>query len=389
MLNFELNPLLEHVLSFASDISDINLSVGRPPQAEVNGLLCSVPTRGLTKLTPFQTEVIALHLIGRNRDLARRLHRTGSVDLSHAIPGKTRFRVNVFRQRGTYSIVLRVIPQWVPKLDDLHLPKELHAVPDLRNGLVLVTGPTGSGKSTTLAAMINEINHRHAYHIVTVEDPIEYLHSHALSTVNQREIGTDAKTFAEGLRAALRQAPKVLLVGEMRDVETVETAMEAAETGHLVLSTLHTTDAAKTIDRIVGFFPREEEESIRRRFAQSFRYVISQRLAKRDDVEGRIAVLEILKATQRTRDYVARGEGEGRSLIDAMNQAESGMQSFDRELERLVRAGILSRDVALSHSSNVNDLSLSLGDTDGDEEVSIGVGAATSTGTSKLPDWME
>ncbi len=206
-----------------------------------------------------------------DRELTETLINQGSVDLSYSIPQKTRFRVNVFSQRGTYAIVLRVIPEGIPTLDGLGMPQELHNIAKLKNGVVLVTGPTGSGKSTTLAAIINQINQEYAYHIVTIEDPVEYMHKHAKSTVNQREVGSDTKTFALALRAALRQAPKVILIGEMRDVETIEIAMEAAETGHLVLSTLHTIDASKTVDRIVGVFPKEQEQQIRTRLAQSFK----------------------------------------------------------------------------------------------------------------------
>src|SRR5207237_8310038 len=217
--------------------------------------------------------MFVVHLLRCDRELTRTLVQSGSVDLSYSIPQKTRFRVNVFSQRGTYAIVLRVIPEGIPTLELLKMPKELYNVAKLKNGIVLVTGPTGSGKSTTLAAIINQINQDFAYHIITIEDPVEYMHRHAKSTVNQREVGSDTKTFALALRAALRQAPKVILIGEMRDIETIEIAMEAAETGHLVLSTLHTIDAAKTIDRIVGVFPKDQEPQIRTRFSQSFRYV--------------------------------------------------------------------------------------------------------------------
>jgi twitching motility protein PilT len=399
VLSLEINPLLEHILAFSEDISDINLSVGRPPQVEVNGVMTPVPTRGMPRLTPYQTEVLALHLVKGSRDLITKLVKTGSADLSYAIPGKTRFRVNIFQQRGTYAIVLRVIPQYVPSLGDLNLPEELYNVPKLRNGLVLVTGPTGSGKSTTLAAIINEINKTQAYHILTIEDPVEYLHRHERSTVNQREIGDDASSFAVALRAALRQAPKVILVGEMRDVETMETGMEAAETGHLVLSTLHTIDASKTVDRIIGVFPKEEEQIIRNRFAQTFRYVISQRLAKRSDVEGRIAVLEILKTTMRTRDYIMKGEADGRSLVDAMKDGQlDGMQDFDGEIERLIRLGVLTKSVGLSYATNPHNLQLELSDVpdDGPMEPSLvaaGKGASEDepepAGDDGKPDWME
>src|SRR5205814_2094867 len=335
MKNFNLDAILEAMLKMSDRVSDLNFSVGRAPQVEVDGQLVSVNFPGLPRLTPYQTEMIVMHMLRGDRDLTRTLMTNGSVDLSYSIPQKTRFRVNVFSQRGTYAIVLRVIPEGIPTLQSLSLPKELYHVGMLKNGIVLVTGPTGSGKSTTLAAIINQINHDCAYHILTIEDPVEYMHRHVKSTVNQREVGSDTKSFALALRAALRQAPKVILIGEMRDVETIEIAMEAAETGHLVLSTLHTIDAAKTIDRIVGVFPKDQEPQIRTRFSQSFRYVISQRLLPKVG-SGRVAVLEILKSTMRTRDYVLKGESEGRSLTDAMHDGSvDGMQTFDDEIEKM------------------------------------------------------
>jgi twitching motility protein PilT len=223
-----------------------------------------------------------------------------------------------------------------------------------------VTGPTGSGKSTTLAAIIHQINQEQAYHIITIEDPVEYMHRHIRSTVNQREVGSDTKNFALALRAALRQAPKVILIGEMRDVETIEIAMEAAETGHLVLSTLHTIDAAKTVDRIIGVFPKDQEPQIRTRFSQSFRYVVSQRLLPKIG-GGRIAALEVLKSTMRTRDYILKGESEGRSLTDAMHDGSvDGMQTFDDEIEKLWNAGVISREIALAYATNPTNLALRL-----------------------------
>jgi twitching motility protein PilT len=283
--------------------------------------------------------------------------------MSYAIPGVTRFRVNIFQQRGTFAAVLRVIPHGVPSLEQMGLPKELYNIPKIKNGIVLVTGPTGSGKSTTLAAIINEINRSQAVHIVTIEDPIEYLHPNLNATVNQREIGADAPTFALALRAALLQAPKVILVGEMRDLETIETAFEAAETGHLVLSTLHTTDASKTVDRVIGIFPREQHQQIRTRFAQAFQYVISQRLIPKVG-GGRVAAIEIMKATFRTRDYVYKGEGaDGYSLLDAINDGDQdGMQSFDKEIEKLIRAGTIDLETGLTYSTNRGNLELELGD---------------------------
>ena len=362
MKNFNLDAILEAMLKLSDRVSDLNFSVGRPPQVEIDGVLVPVNFPGLPRLTPFQTEILALHMLRGDRELTRLLLANGSVDLSYSIPQKTRFRVNIFSQRGTYAIVLRVIPEGVPSLESLKMPKELYNVARLKNGIVLVTGPTGSGKSTTLAAIIHQINQEHAYHIITIEDPVEYMHKHIKSTVNQREVGSDTKTFSLALRAALRQAPKVILIGEMRDVETIEIAMEAAETGHLVLSTLHTIDAAKTIDRIVGVFPKDQEPQIRTRFSQSFRYVISQRLLPKIG-GGRIAALEILKSSMRTRDYVMKGESEGRSLTDAMHDGlVDGMQTFDDEIEKLWKERVISKETALAYASNPVNLALRLGD---------------------------
>ncbi|MGA8809028.1 MAG: PilT/PilU family type 4a pilus ATPase [Thermoanaerobaculia bacterium] len=366
MKNFNLDAILEAMLKMSERVSDLNFSVGRPPQVEIDGGLVAVNFPGLPRLTPYQTEMIAMHMLRGDRELTRTLLSNGSVDLSYSIPQKTRFRVNIFAQRGTYAIVLRVIPEGIPTLESLHLPAELSNICNLKNGIVLVTGPTGSGKSTTLAALINKINHDYAYHIITVEDPVEYMHKHIKSTVNQRELGADTKTFALALRAALRQAPKVILIGEMRDVETIEIAMEAAETGHLVLSTLHTIDAAKTVDRIVGVFPKDQEPQVRTRFAQSFRYVVSQRLLPKVG-GGRIAVLEILKSTMRTRDYVLKGETEGRSLIDAMHDGSvDGMQTFDDELDKLWQKRVITKEIALAYATNPTNLALRLTDEDAD-----------------------
>jgi len=372
MKNFNLDAILEAMLKISDRVSDLNFSVGRPPQVEVDGQLVPVNFPGLPRLTPYQTEMIAMHMLRGDRELTRALLSNGSVDLSYSIPQKTRFRVNIFSQRGTYAIVLRVIPEGVPTLESLNLPPELANICRLKNGIVLVTGPTGSGKSTTLAALINKINHDYAYHIITIEDPVEYMHKHIKATVNQRELGSDTKTFAHALRAALRQAPKVILIGEMRDVETIEIAMEAAETGHLVLSTLHTIDAAKTIDRIVGVFPKDQESQVRTRFAQSFRYVLSQRLLPKIG-GGRIAALEILKSTMRTRDYVLKGEAEGRSLIDAMHDGSvDGMQTFDDELEKLWTARVVTREIALAYATNPTNLALRLGEAAESETVPSG-----------------
>jgi twitching motility protein PilT len=365
---FDLDPLLETMLDSAPDISDLNLSVGRPPQVEVNGKLRPVSYAGIERLLPYHTELVAMRLLANKRDLADKLVRTGSVDLSYSLVRRTRFRVNVFAQRGSYSVVLRVIPNKIPTVEELGLPPQINQVGEERNGIVLVTGPTGSGKSTTLAAIINRINQDQPVHIITIEDPIEYLHPHNKATINQREVGSDTQTFALALRAALRQAPKVILVGEMRDVETISIALEASETGHLVLSTLHTIDASKTIDRIVGVFPKSEERQVRTRFSQAFRWVASQRLVPKK-AGGRMAICEILKATSRTKEYVQEGEREGKSLLDAMVDGSiDGMQTFDGELEKLINSGVVDREIGLSYATNRTNLQLRL-DTQGTDAV--------------------
>jgi twitching motility protein PilT len=357
---FDLDPLLETMLDYSPGISDLNLSVGRPPQVELDGQLRPVAYAGIERLLPYQTELIAMRLLAGKRDLADKLVRTGSVDLSYSLAKRTRFRVNVFAQRGSYSVVLRVIPNKIPTVEELGIPPQLNEIGNERNGIVLVTGPTGSGKSTTLAAIINKINQDKAIHIITIEDPIEYLHPHVKSTINQREVGADTQTFALALRAALRQAPKVILVGEMRDVETISIALEASETGHLVLSTLHTIDASKTIDRIVGVFPKNEERQVRTRFSQAFKWVVSQRLVPKLG-GGRQAICEILRSTSRTKEYVQEGEREGKSLVDAMSDGQlEGMQTFDGELEKLINAGLIDKETGLSYATNRTNLQLVL-----------------------------
>ncbi|HEX4945879.1 MAG TPA: PilT/PilU family type 4a pilus ATPase [Blastocatellia bacterium] len=359
MSYIDLPPIIEKMLNVSDSVSDLNFSVGRVPQVEVNGKLTPVDV-GLKTITPYHTEIMAMALIGDNTEAAEKLIKTGSTDISYSLPMRSRFRVNIFRQRGTLGIVMRVIPPQVPSLASLDLPAQLGEITELKNGLVLVTGPTGSGKSSSLAAIINKFNLEKPYHIITIEDPIEFLHLHRLATINQRELGSDTPNFAMALRAALRQAPKVILVGEMRDIETTEIALEAAETGHLVLSTLHTIDAAKTIDRIIGMYPKNEESVIRTRLAQTFRYIISQRLIPRV-AGGRVAAVEILKSTPRTREYIERGEGEGRSLVQAMEDGTlDGMQSFDMVIERLIHEKIITREDGLAYSTNPHNMALRL-----------------------------
>jgi len=309
------------------------------------------------------TRQIATDLIGSNAHALEHLREHGSCDVSYSLAGTSRFRVNVFMRRGSHAIVMRVIPSRVPTFDELHLPAELKNIAGLRNGIVLVTGPTGSGKSSTLAAIIDLINKQHSYHILTIEDPIEFLHAHQSCIVHQRELHSDTSSFAQGLRAALRQAPKVILVGEMRDRETIEIALEAAETGHLVMSTLHTIDASKTVERVVGVFPLAEQHAIRNRLAKSFRYIASQRLIPRKDGSGRVAAIEILKSTLRTREYVEKGEAEGKTLLDAMRVGGTeGMQHFDVEIERLVREGTIDLETGLAYATNAGNLRLELAD---------------------------
>jgi len=355
--------LIRSMLHGRDRVSDLIFSPGRAPQVEERGELIELPFEGIEQLTPAQTIQIAEDLIGANQIATQQLTKSGSADLSYALTGVARFRVNIFRQRSSCAIVMRVIPSSVPSFDDLRLPPVLQEIVPLRNGIVLVTGPTGSGKSSTLAAVVDRMNETRAIHILTIEDPIEFMHSHKKATIHQRELHGDVPTFSLALRAALRQAPKVILVGEMRDRETIEIAIEASETGHLVMSTLHTIDAAKTVERIVGTFPLGDQQAIRTRFSKAFQYIISQRLLPRADGSGRIAVLEILKSTLRTREYIEMGETSGKTLLDAMKDGkQDGMQHFDGELDKLIRSGTVSLDVGMSYATNPNNLRLEIAD---------------------------
>jgi len=358
---FSTPALLAAMLKTSPKISDLFFSPGRPPLVEISGKLS--PAGTTRTLTIDDTRHIASELIGHNQHALGNLKELGSCDVSYSLPGAYRFRVNVFMQRGSCAVVMRVIPGKIPDFETLNLPAELAKIVALRNGIVLVTGPTGSGKSSTLAAIIDKINKEQFYHVLTIEDPIEFLHVHKNCLVHQRELHGDTPSFALALRAALRQAPKVILVGEMRDKETIEIAMEAAETGHLVLSTLHTIDASKTVERIVGVFPMAEQSTIRNRLAKSFRYIISQRLVPRKDGTGRVAVMEVLKSTLRTREYVEKGEADGKTLLDAMRVGEQeGMQHFDGDIQKLIRAGVIDMDTGLAYATNPGNLQLELSD---------------------------
>jgi twitching motility protein PilT len=349
--------LLAGMLRTSEKVSDLIFSPGRPPQVEIHGQLTAVEISGSSTLSADDTRRIAADLIGTNKQALNALREQGSCDVSYGLPGMARFRVNVFIQRGSCAIVMRVIPTVIPTFSSLRLPAQLEEAAKVRSGIILVTGGTGSGKSSTLAALIDRINSDHCYHVLTVEDPIEFLHRHKKSTVHQRELHSDAPNFSMALRAALRQAPRAIMVGEIRDRETLEIVLEAAENGHLVLSCMNTVDSSKTVERIVSAFATTEQQSARERLAKTFRYIIAQRLIPRSDGGDRIAVVEILKSNSRTRDCVEQGERPGRTLLDALKSSENeGMQHFDGEIAKLVRSGLVDLETGLSFASNATVL---------------------------------
>jgi twitching motility protein PilT len=353
--------LLSAMLHASEGVSDLIFSPGRPPQVEIHGQLVSVQVSRLSVLTADHTRHIASDLIGNNKQAINTLREQGACDVSYGLPGKARFRVNVFIQRGSCAVVMRVIPTEIPDFATLNLPAQLAKIADLKNGIVLVTGAVGCGKSSTLAAILDYINSHHAYHIITIEDPIEFLHNHKRSTIHQRELHSDAPSIELALRAALRQSPKVILIGEIRDRETMETVLDAAETGHLVLSSMNTLDATKTVRRFVTSFSPAEETSVRTRFAKSLRYIVSQRLIPRADGFARIPVLEILKANSQSRTCIENGEREAHTLLETMkSSAAEGMQHFDGELEKLVRAGTVDLETALSYATSPTNLRAAL-----------------------------
>lgn len=349
----EIDHLLMKMVESNVNISDLILTVDKPFQVEVSGLLVGVELEPqFEKLTPFQTETFALNLINQDQRLLGMLIKEGSCDLSYELPGVSRFRVNIFSQRGHYSIVLRKLDTQIPTCTELSLPDAYYRVASEKNGIVLVTGATGSGKTTSLAAVINEINEKNSLHIITLEDPIEYTHTQKKATINQRELGKDFDTFANGLRAALRQAPKVILVGEMRDRESVEIALNAAETGHLVLSTLHTIDAGQTINRILGMFPVDEENQIRTRLADSLRWIICQRLLPKVG-GGRIAAFEALGTNMRVKEVILHGESEGKTFSDIIQQSQAfSMVTFDNCIVDLYEKGSITEETARAYASN-------------------------------------
>ncbi len=348
----EVDHILTKMLDIHKNVSDLNLTVGKPLQVESSGQLVGVDIKpDLKQLTPFQAEIFSLNLINQDTRLTKILLAEGSCDLSYSLPGKARFRVNVFSQSGNYSIVLRKLETKVPTIREMNLPEAFLKIAEEKNGIVLVTGATGSGKSTSLAAVLNEINENKSVHIITLEDPIEYQHPHKKSTFNQRELGGDFDTFGSGLRAALRQAPKVILVGEMRDRETVEIGLSAAETGHLVMATLHTVDAGQTINRILGMFNTEEENQIRIRLADTIRWVVCQRLLPKVE-GGRIAAFEILGTNLRVKDTVLHGESEGKTYYEIMQaSAPFGMTTFDDYIVGLYEEGLITIETAMAYAS--------------------------------------
>jgi twitching motility protein PilT len=352
--------LLTAMLGATAKVSDLIFSPGRPPQVEVYGQLIPVQGPGLRLLTADDTRRIASDLIGDNKQAINMLREQGSCDISFGLPGVARFRVNVFIQRGSCAVVMRVIPTNIPEFSALGLPPHLGEIASLRDGIVLVTGARGAGKSSTLAALLDRINEKQTCHIITIEDPIEFLHNHKQSTIHQRELHSDTPNFAMALRAALRQAPKVILVGELRDRETMEMVLEAAETGHLVLSSLNAPSVVKTLERIVTAFPTAEQLSLRGRLAKTLRYVISQQLIPRKD-GGRVAILEVFKNTTRTRPYLECEDDSGENLLEAVKKGSlEGMQHFDQEIERLVREGVVDLDTAISYASDPQQLQSAL-----------------------------
>jgi twitching motility protein PilT len=340
------------MLEAYDNVSDLNFTVDKPFQVESSGQLKSVSLNPpIPKITPFQAEVLALNIINGDRRLTRILLTEGSCDTSYALPGKARFRVNIFSQKNYYSTVMRQLATRVPTVDEMMLPPAFRKMAEERNGMILVTGATGSGKSTSLATVLNEINENKAVHVVTLEDPVEYVHAQKKATFNQRELGIDFDHFANGLRAALRQAPKVILVGEMRDKETVEIGLSAAETGHLLLTTLHTVDAGQTINRVVGMFEREEEKQIRIRLADSIKWVACQRLLPKVG-GGRVAAFEIMRTNLRVKDAILHGEAEGKTFYDIIEQGNPfGMMTFDQSIADLYTRGLISQETALSYAS--------------------------------------
>lgn len=343
-----LGRIMKQVLDAGEGVSDIVVTSGRELQAEIHGELITVALNPpLGRFLPQDTRAFAVALMGGNKRVQRQLMTTGSCDFSYSVSGRARFRVNVFKQRGTLAVIMRKLPSGIPTFADLGLPDIFSEISQLQNGLVLVTGGTGTGKSNSLAAVVDRINSERAVHILTLEDPVEFAHRHKKGTVNQRELGLDFDTFASGLRSAFRQAPKVILVGEIRDRETMDIALQAAGTGHLVLSTLHTTDAGTTINRVLGLFDSSEERLVRMKLAESLRVVVSQRLLPKVD-GGRVAAFEVLRSSLRTRELIAGGESGKNTFYNVLHESEAhGMNTFDQCFYTLYEQGRITSETAM------------------------------------------
>jgi twitching motility protein PilT len=352
MQRTEIDYILTRLLDAYDNVSDINLTAGKPFQVESSGELIHVDIGyGVKTMTPYQTETFALAMIDNDRRLTESLLSSGSCDLSYSLPGKARFRVNVFQQSGQYSIVLRRLESTIPTIDAMNLPKIFYDIAKEKNGIIFFTGATGTGKTTSLAAILDDINLKKSVHVITLEDPVEYQHPHKKATFNQREMGTDFDTFSNGLRAALRQAPKVILVGEMRDTESIEIGLRAAETGHLVFTTLHTVDAGSTINRIIGMFDVDEEHQIRIRLSETFRWAVCQRLLPKIG-GGRVAAFEIMGTNLRVKDAILNGEGEGKMFYDMIQQGKPfGMTTFDDYIVELFAEGLITEETARTYAS--------------------------------------
>ncbi|MEN8140152.1 MAG: PilT/PilU family type 4a pilus ATPase [Thermodesulfobacteriota bacterium] len=352
MKQAEINYWINTMLDSHKGVSDLNITAGKPLQVETSGVLVGVNVEPpVRQLTSFQSEVFALNLIAGNKRLLQDLVEHGSCDFSYSLGDKARFRVNIFFQRGAISIVLRKLPTEMPTIEALHLPPAVNEMSDVLNGFILVTGATGSGKSTTLAALLHKINEERAVHCITLEDPIEFAHPHLKATFNQRELGNDFDTFANGLRAALRQAPKVILVGEMRDRESLEIGLTAAETGHLVLSTLHTIDAGATINRCLGMFEHEEQPQVRNRLAETLRWVVGQRLLPKLG-GGRVAAFEIMKMNLRVRELILNGERDDMTFYSVIHDGKAlGMTTFDQYILKLFKRSLVEEQVAMNYCS--------------------------------------
>ena len=360
---YDLNEIL--IQSVKERASDIHLTSGRAPSYRVDGVLA--PIMG-ERLTPQMLEEILLPLIDKRH--REELEETGQTDFAYAISGVGRFRVNVFKQRGTLAAVMRSLPFNIPEPEDLGIPREVVEMTSRKRGLVLVTGPTGSGKSTTLASLIHVINRTYPYHIITLEDPIEYLHRHDKSVVNQREIGSDSADYAQALRAALREDPDVILVGEMRDLETISTAITAAETGHLVFSTLHTIGADKTIDRIIDVFPPNQQQQVRIQLASVLECIVSQQLLKKADGSGRVAALEVLFANNAVRNLIRESKTYQIPSIMQTNK-RAGMQTMDDALYDLFMRKVIDGDTAVTYAQEPVSMN---------KKVNLDVGSGFDTG---------